>query len=48
MVVVQKNANVLPPQRIQMLAFELITDVIRIEREMKERGYSTAHPPQIC
>ena len=68
-----KNANVLPPQRTQVLAFELITDVIRtvlakdddgiiplgdrlgeerlairIEKEMMERGYSTAQFSQVC
>lgn len=68
-----KNANVLPPQRTQILAFELLTDVIRtvlakdddgiiplgdrlgeerlairIEREMMERGYSTAQFSQVC
>ena len=68
-----KNANVLPPQRTQVLAFELLTDVIRtvlakdddgiiplgdrlgeerlairIEREMMERGYSTAQFSQVC
>jgi len=68
-----KNANVLPPQRTQVLAFELITDVIRtvlekdddgviplsdklgeeclavrIEREMMERGYSSAQFSQVC
>ena len=68
-----KNANVLPPQRTQVLAFELITDVIRtvlakdddgiiplgdrlgeerlvirIEREMMERGYSAAQFSQVC
>lgn len=68
-----KNADVLPPQRTQVLAFELITDVIRtvlakdddgiiplgdrlgeerlairIEKEMMERGYSTAQFSQVC
>ncbi len=68
-----KNANVLPPQRTQVLAFELITDVIRtvlakdddgiiplgerlgeerlvirIEKEMMERGYSAAQFSQVC
>ena len=68
-----KNANVLPPQRTQVLAFELITDVIRtvlakdddgiiplgdrlgeerlairIEKEMMERGYSTAQFSHVC
>lgn len=68
-----KNANVLPPQRTQVLVFELLTDVIRtvlakdddgiiplgdrlgeerlairIEREMMERGYSTAQFSQVC
>ena len=68
-----KNANILPPQRTQTLAFELLTDVIRtvlakdddgviplsdklgeerlairIEREMMERGYSSAQFNQVC
>lgn len=68
-----KNANVLPIQRTQELAFELITDVIRavlakdddgiiplgdrlgeerldicIEKEMMERGYSSAQFSQVC
>lgn len=68
-----KKANVLPPQRTQVLAFELITDVIRtvlakdddgiiplgdrlgeerlairIEKEMMERGYSSAQFSQVC
>lgn len=68
-----KNANVLPIQRTQELAFELIADVIRavlakdddgiiplgdrlgeerleirIEKEMMERGYSSAQFSQVC
>lgn len=68
-----RNAGILPPQRTQTLAFELITDVIRtvlakdddgiiplgdrlgeerlairIEKEMMERGYSTAQFSQVC
>lgn len=68
-----RHAGVLPPQRTQSLAFELITDVIRtvlekdddgiiplgdkmgeerlalrIEREMMDRGYSTAQFSQVC
>lgn len=43
-----KNANMLPPRRIQMLTFEPITDVIRIEREIMERSHSAAQFPQIC
>ena len=68
-----KNANILPSQRTQTLAFELLTDVIRtvlakdddgviplsdklgeerlairIEREMMERGYSSAQFNQVC
>lgn len=33
-----KNANVLPPQRTQVLAFELITDVIRTVLEKDDDG----------
>lgn len=67
-----RNAGILPPQRTQVLAFELITDVIRsvlakdddgvipltermgeeqlagrIEQELVERGYNSAHISQI-
>lgn len=68
-----RSARVLPPQRTQTLAFELLTDVVRsilakdddgviplgdkmgeerlslrIERELMERGYSSAQFAQVC
>lgn len=67
-----RNAGILPPQRTQVLAFELVTDVIRsvlakdddgvipltermgeeqlagrVEQELVERGYNSAHISQI-